>query len=876
MRRKILEQVASNYGYFTGWTSLKRAESRNNEGDELPQDSVVAGANSKAVDTALLSPNLKGALTSEAAFQKQFESLTDSALRHFLSATQNKSAERLMGDIALLKCQQENYLLAAAYFERIVPLYSADCWDMMENRAVMNYAKCLKHLQRHELYVSTLLDLSAKLVHRDMDDSKPRTRPKSNTTHTLNKQLLDASELWREAVDASAHLDKEMTQPHGALFAELRVHREILHDDNSDGWGIQLQMCHMLDTAIGFDEVKLRLVSIDDSTQDIWLKSIGPIELTAGQNTIKLQTSTISIGSYLVDKIVIGARKISYVQEYNTRPEIIVADVKDTVSPTTKSVKSAATYIYVFPRNESFHADLRRSKDFNMDKMRLLDVVVQAGADNVESMSVKLKPASAGLRVHLVESSANGVQILRKKDASGHISLGALQSGSKAVVTVPYTMEKATREVAIRYEIQYQTMSGTRTFVGRARISNELPLDVDVNDIFHLNAIFSSFTVRTTGRAPTTITGANLLGSPLYVVEEPPYLPLPQVVYQSQPINLAYKLLRKPCSDLNLRKKNAALALCVDYVAIEDLAAECIRQQFNNDLLSSRFGKYGRLLVPLLVERWRRATDLSSLDLAALLQTVDVVNAENVGWQEILPMIPLKHREGLETWLREWHAEHRSVSLGSEAASKDASQRITVSVDMPNVDMVFHAALLLAPELEHQPAFQPPVLALGEPVEATLRLMHSAQWGTRILFPNTPRVKIQGDSEPEETFICAVGADADGWLIGGKRSFHFKPEDNHEGVILQLTLIPLRLGVYSLPLVEIRPSVPADKDRNSSSEPEPSLTCETYYENAAQVVHVVHDRRATQICIVDAPSEITAAPSSRPSTAVAGSTKEVG
>jgi hypothetical protein len=871
----MLVQIASHYGFSAGWTALKQAESGKDHTGEVPRDSVLADDTIRSTNEAFLSPSLRVALSSEEAFQKEFEILTDSALRHFLSATQNKSAERLMGDIALLKCQQENYLLAAAYFERIVPLYSADCWSMMETRAVMNYAKCLKHLQRHELLVTTLLSLTAKLSHRSMDDKTFGKRPRSGSKQALHEPLLDTSKVWREAIDAAAHLDKEMTQEYDAFFAELKVHQEILHDEGSDSWALQVQARHMLDTAITFDEASLCLVSTKDKTLEIWLKSEGAVELSAGRNIVKLQTSTISIGSYYVDKIVMKASKISYVQEYYSKPKSSLPNAENTIGPKAKPVKSAPQYIYVYPRKEALHAHLRRSKDFNMDKLRLLDVVVQAGKDGIESMSIKLKPASAGLRVHLVEASASGVQVIRKTDASGQVLLGSLGTGTEAVITVPYTMEQATREVLIRFEVQYQTARGTHAFVGRAHLSNELPLDVDVNDLFHLDAIFSSFTVRTTGRAPTTITGATLLDSPVYAVEEPHHLPLPQVVYQSQPINLAYKLSRKSCSDTNLRKKNAALALCVDYIAIEDLGAECVRQKFDSALQLSPFAKYSRLLVSLLEKRWRQTTAPAALDLAALLHTVDVITADAVGWQEVLPMISGSVHEELLKWLSGWHADHKSISLNDKAASKAALQRITVSVDMPTVDMIFHAALDLAPELEHQPGFQPSVLALGEPIQAMLRLAHTAQWGTRSLFPNMPRVKIHGDSEPEKTFVCAVGVEGDGWLVGGKRSFHFTPEDHHEAIILQLTLIPLRLGIYPLPLVEIRPSVPADKEGNSTAELEASLTCETYYENAAQTVRVIRNRRTTQICIVDAPPEITAAPSSRPSTAVAGSVREV-
>src|SRR5437667_11455601 len=70
-------------------------------------------------------PLVEHAAMSEEVFNKLFETLTNQAYSYFVLASNPKSVNRTLADLALLKYQQHDYESAACYFERIVEGESA-------------------------------------------------------------------------------------------------------------------------------------------------------------------------------------------------------------------------------------------------------------------------------------------------------------------------------------------------------------------------------------------------------------------------------------------------------------------------------------------------------------------------------------------------------------------------------------------------------------------------------------------------------------------------------------------------------------------------------------------------------------------------------
>lgn len=861
IRRKMLENIARYYNFYAGWSFLEANASPPSvtNHDQLTGSHTDGYGHPLTSDT--FSPHLAKVLSSLAAFQAEFEYLTDFALRHFLAATQNKSAERLMGDIAILKCQQEDFLLGAAYFERILPLYSADGWSLMEGKAITLYALCLKQLKRYELYITTILDLATKLYAKS---AKFTSTDPSHSGQATAADALSPADMLRDAVHASENLEKEVSRPLQDFFEDVKVNRQILHSGKSDTWAIQLGLQSTHDSRLHFDELSVHLISVDDENLEIVARTEGPLEIDFGNNEIRVSSLTLAVGPYLVDRVTLRANKINLVQEFRFDKGLPVQDLTEATSTAPTNKHRPPPCIYLFPRRGAFSATARRSKQYNVTKTCHLDLVVQAGDSDVESLALKIKPATAGLRIHLADATALDIELRHVNGWSGVIPLGKLKAHHEAVVSVPYTMDQLARDIAFRFEILHDAFTNCAAFVGAARISNDLPLDVEVHDVFQIDTLFSSFALKPTGSVPLNILSARLDDSAAYSTEGPPRLPFPLPIFHAEPMDLIYKIARKPDLPKSLRRKDAALTLCVNYVAYDALAVRCIREQFAADLERSPFAAFEGLLVSVLEDRSKQLILTTDLDEAVLIGSVATASFDELSWSEIIPMVATEVRSELEQWLSKWHADNRSVPLDSVSAAAVAAQRVNISVDVPTMDMVFHASLRLVTPPKYNIPARPPVFVLGQPITARLRILHTEEWSAKKLFPNTPRVKIEGHDDQETqpwSFVCEIGVDTDEtWLIAGKRRFHFQPQDaedhGHE-----IALVPMKVGVLTMPNVDIH-------IQTRDGVAESVLSCETYCESAAQTVHIIRDERTTRAIIEEANSTATAAaPPSRPSTA---------
>lgn len=840
MRRKMLEQLAAHRRWYAGWSSSKHGRNKSKDpGRDNTKD--------------VLSPTLKVILDSEESFQVTYEELTVLGIQHYLAATQKKNAERLMGDLAALKCQQNDNVAAADYFQRILPLSSPDSWESVELHVLSTYCKCLSDLERRDDFVRIALAMITKEVAKRTQRGTWRL---PNDHSTMGTEMTD---LWSEAIEASKGFKEEDAQPLRRYFENVKLNQEVMHQ-HADGFGLSLNLGHALDGTIQFDEASVRLVGVDDPTLIVQATSTGPIEIVPGQNRIELVGTFVTTGAFLVDKIVLSAQKLRFVEELKPEPTPTPLGFTGVV-PSTVTVlppSKVPPFIYIYPSEHAFVAELKRSRNVHIDKPRHLEVALNAGRSSITSLEVRLKPTSAGLRLYVADAILNGVDLATTSDTKpGQINLGSLDGNKVAQVLIPYTVEHANRDIAVRLEVRYQTDHGTFTFLHSATLSNELTLDVDVNDLFHLDSLYSNFTVRTTTATPFSILDAQLKDSPVYAVEAPPRLPLPLDVYKSQPVNLVYKIRRKAVSEQEILKRDAALALNVSYVPTDELLVHCLRGRFSEDLKNSPFSALHRLLTPLLLSGFRGTFSNADLEMATIIGEVRLPSFDAVGWEELVATLASEVQHLLLPWLRQWHDQHTTLTTAGDVSDGAAAQHITISVDVPNVDVVFSASLDL---LEMRPAISPHtvMVKIGQPIHATLRVRSTNQWSAKSIFPNVPSVRIHGDQQDQSTFVLDIGADADTWLLGGQRRHHFTLQ---EEMTVDVLLIPLRLGCHALPLIEVQqPS--SDAEGGTHGTDAASVSCETHYESAGKMVHVVQDARTSRVDIQE-----TAETTSRPGTA---------
>lgn len=869
IQRKVLEQSAAKHGWRVGWNMVRHAAS-DREGcksDHSPGDDEAHTEEWSHSEQQGLNRALSNALRSEATFRSIFERLTDSAIRHYFAATQSKSAETLLGDMAMLKCYQHEYESAALYFQHILTPVSNSNWKSMEIQALNAYSLCLKQLGRIPEYVQNTLALLAKIVSKALNHDTGRRH--FQAVQNVADKAFDASGLLQDCIAMSVKLEQELLQPLKTFFGEAHVSREVRHNEDCDGFLLSLQVRHVIVDEVTLDAVCVRLVSYDDPSQEIWLSSDGSVALTPGFNVIDLRTRTVAYGPYLIDKIVFRANKISFVEELRPAQQPTPLEFTEAVPPyvTTKEAEKPPPFVFLYPSERSFNIELRRCKDIHIDRARNLELHLDAGYSAIEAIEMRMKPTSAGLRLHLADSTSDNIVLDSQENLEpGQLRLTTLDAGASAIVTIPYTLENRNRELSVRLEIHYQTRHGTFTFLESTRLQNELPLDVDVNDIFHLDALYSHFIVRSTAHTPFAVLDVDLKDSPVYAVEKPASLPLPLTVYKAQPLKLIYKITRKQLMDNHTLKRDAALALRVLYQPMDSLLVNLIRKTFEHDLERSPFIGFRRLLVPLLRQRASQALKATNLEMAAFLEEASCPSFDSIGWHEIMDALPNDARSSLITWLQDWHESHALIPLGVDRTDRTVTQSITISVDVPNIDMVFNAALDLE-DINALATQRPPIVALGQSVQAQVRIRHTDQWSTKRVFPNVPTFKIQGE---EAAFACDVNADPETWIIGGRRRCHFTPQEGLEHAF-NIVLVPMRLGIHPLPQLEVHQES-KHHDAASVATDGPTVSCETNYESAGRLVQVIRDVRTSRVHVAESPASV-ALPPSRPGTA---STKEYG
>ncbi|KAK4539295.1 hypothetical protein LTR36_000821 [Oleoguttula mirabilis] len=855
MQRKMLEQLAEGRGWRAGWAAVrydKASRLQEVKLDEETNGSAVREDSDGATTSRMLTASLALALTSGADFQDAYQLLSDQAMRYYALATQTNSVQGIVGDLALLKRQQGEYEAAESFLKHLLPSYATEGWSAMEVEILDVYAECLKVLGRREDYVKTVLDVLAKSCQRKMTRKVLALRLPLND---FDDDDVDATGMLRDLVHYSKGLEREVTRPTEGYFTELEVEKEVKHFEDRDGFSLHLRIQHLLDDEIELDAVSTRLVSVADPSQEIWLVSGGSVMLTPGSVEVDVTSTTTAFGAYFVDKVILKAGKLRFVQELQPKPDTPALVLNDAEAPVAHSMSYKRPYVLLYPAAHSLDVEVSVVKDVHIDKPRHLIIAISSGLNQIEDIDLKLKPTSAGLRLHLADAKyAEDAQQRQSEGVAGQLHLGSLAEHSSATVKVPYTIEQATKDISMRLEVRYHTSNGAFSFFRSIVLRHELPLDVDVDDIFHLDTLFSNFTVRTTNKVPVVIMKATLEDSPVYAVESPPAAGMPMTVFDRSSARLTYKIARKSSNGGKLVNRDAALALKMQYLPADEFLAMAVRTRFTEDLQSSIYQSVACLLVPILAERCKQLFSIADVEIAVMLELAKVPSYEDFGWQEVIDTLPRVVQLELADWLKGWHSEHEHLKLHLQSSvAEEALRHITISVDVPVVDFVHSASLSLL-WIRQRNDHGPHVLTVGHPVKARASIQHTGKWSAASIF-NNPKTKTAHPS-----FVMDVQAESDTWILGGQHRAHFTPSEG-EATAFELTLIPLKAGHHSLPTVDIQPEPVVPADGRGDQTRQPDVSCETHYTSSGQTVHVTRDLRTARIHIEDTPVSAAALPS---------------
>ncbi|QIX02505.1 hypothetical protein AMS68_008022 [Peltaster fructicola] len=819
LQRKSLDLVAAMKGWYAGWAALAKMSSLDDD------DATITITNGD--DTALrIGRAVAINLHSRAKYEDAFATLTETAARHYLLATHIKSAETFMGDLAVLQYFQHDFASAATYFKHALPMLEADGWHALYLKALILYIDCLQRLEQYDEAVIASIKLQAKVVEQYAHATRMDTSDELITKAARLSRMLDLSE----------HLAQPLVTPLYTLFPNLQLSHEISHRYDRDGFCYKLRFEHVMQDVV-VDNIALQLVHVENTSIAITLRSTEPVKLTQGMMEVELDSNVTAYGMFNINDIEIRVQKLIFRHELRPKPPIpeLVLNGKDTEQSDLDNDRRP--HLLVYPAARAINVKTSLASTTVVHKARHIAIELDSAWNDINTLDIRLKPATAGLRLHLDEINTQGI-VTRPSEpqATGTIALGSLQSGSKATVAVRYSVEQAIPELSVRVEVHYTTSLGAFVALQDARLSTQLPLDVEVKDTFYLDRLLSTFTVRTTNQQPVILDTATLHDSEAYTVDEPPVSKTPTIVLAQQPVDFVYKIGRKSSTKL-AAKQDSALMIAFSCVPLQELVTGTIAAKFKDAIGNSHFASLQRLMLPLIETRCSSAFTNADLELAALTHETKMPSFADVGWFEIIDTLPIDTQRPLSDWLMKWHIDNQRVALNGETSRLAHQKLITIQVDVLRVEHVFLASIH---QDQARKGVGEPMMTIGSPTKMQLQLCYTRQW-------STDEGQSQTKSSRRPDFVYELHAEPDVWLLSGRRRACFTAADRDGVVCASFYAVPLKSGEWPLPTVTVRPVTVLEEEYNGGA----PTTCEASCSTAGQVVHVIKHEQSSRLVVLE-------------------------
>ncbi|KAK3900601.1 hypothetical protein C8A05DRAFT_35762 [Staphylotrichum tortipilum] len=859
LSRNILEECGKKRGWTDGWASVPTVGetgvagmedvSLEDDDDDKAEPKEETPENLQTSVAGVNNALLRTALDNRDDFYRLYETLVDKALRHYTVANHTHSVQANMADLAVLKFHLGEYTEAAFYFYRVIPFFGESGWSLLELSMLVMYARCLKELEKLDDYVNKALrQLLSKAAAAEKDRLQQKSRFRLGLS--LTTQYPEASAIsgfLTDLLEVSASLEKDVRIPLTSLFCDLGLDGPPFYDDGQDSFSLFLDLHSLLVDEFEATSVSLRISSsAAGGNKEIWLQTKGPVTIRPGPNKVRVQSTVMMAGTFEVDQVRLCSNKV--LLHYD----------RDTSAAADKSAGCLKNpRVTLYQRASCLDVQLMGAQDLQLDKKKSLDLEVSTGWNGVTSCEVKVKAATGGLR--LVMSEAEVVGSLQPTSCQGgSFTFGAMPANSSVKIKFPFTVENDVLDVTVRAEVTYATAKGSFTFSKTSSVPISLAVEVNVQDIFKHDALFSRFAVSTASDSPLRLLRSELLGSDLFDSHFGHPSSQPVVVFPKQPASLLYKITRKPGSKLGPKVKKT-LYLKLYYSVIQDEIEGLLAQSLTADLEPTPLREYSKLVISKVLSSLRQGLSAYDLEKATLLGELPTsFLATSTNWDRQFAGFnnSTTTPSPLVTFLRAWLNSHPVLRLHNPSPPP-REHSITIPVDIPSVSVVHTADLRLAQPLPTLSGLSAenegcPTVVVNQLLPATLHLRWTRAWDTGV--DGSARKQ---DLEFGYEIASSAGGLAGGpagagageaWLVGGRRRGHFVipglEDDDDEGGLsstveteaeIPVVLVPLREGYLPFPGVEIREVGGGEGGENGEH-------CETDYRNLGESVCVVADR----------------------------------
>jgi hypothetical protein len=310
-------------------------------------------------------------------------------------------------------------------------------------------------------------------------------------------------------------------------------------------------------------------------------------------------------------------------------------------------------YIYCYPPAEGLQVKIVSPHLIDLQAMRTLELELDSGRNDIKSGTIRVRPATAGLRLRLTETEVvDGKLEVDASHESGIIEFGQLAPRSFVRLRIPYTVEEAFSTLSARAEVGYETEQGQFASSASFNVISTLPISVNVQDIFKDELLFSRFTISPAMLIPLRITNCSLPSSDMYNVQSSITGPVALDVFPKQPASLLYKI--RPNEDNVAASTPRSLKLSVDFTCVDDECLDAIGKQFATAVNSSPFRQYASLLTSHLVSSFRAQLSTNDMEAIGLIREVTMLPYRAVRWDDLLGALKAP-ADDMRQWLKEWH-----------------------------------------------------------------------------------------------------------------------------------------------------------------------------------------------------------------------------
>ena len=450
--------------------------------------------------------------------------------------------------------------------------------------------------------------------------------------------------------------------------------------------------------------------------------------------------------------------------------------------------------ILVWPSPDSLKVSIIIHHLIHLEEARAIYVEIQSGVDDVSSASLTLKSGSAGLRLHTAEAQlVFGDCELVDTIQGNELHLASIGSRSRIGINIPYKLDLDMKEISLRSDIVYSTNRGSYVRGESHRLSTQLPLGVNVQDVFKEHHLFSKFSISTACRSPLRLLACELKGNADFDISSPYMENRGLCIHDRQPVALVYRIVprtRRP----NERSMGSRLSMSIEYRCLDEEAVSGVQLRLLEHLEGSEYWKYKEPLQQHLATMMRdHIYSQQELENTNLLREMQLPPFNDFQWIKVLSAIPPRERELVTLQLQQWHKENQVIKLPDEPSlsskvSQAPRRRIVIPVDLPGMGVLHKATLSVA--ISSQARKTPTV---GDEIEAVLSISHTRRWAN----PSEAVLK-------RMAFSYELEAPLDTWLIAGQRRALFSAAEGEE-LKFPVCLVPMRAGKLMLPTVEIAP-----------------------------------------------------------------------